>query len=55
MIYRCGQCRRRLKPGQWVYSTHTRTRYCPVGQGCWREDKARLAKLERKHLKASTA
>jgi len=35
--YRCGMCNRRLKLNRWVYSTHTKGRYCWPGEGCQRK------------------
>ena len=31
-VYRCAMCGRRLK--RWVYSRHTKARYCHPGEGC---------------------
>ena len=30
----CARCRRRLRDGRWIFSKHTRLRYCYPGEGC---------------------
>jgi hypothetical protein len=33
--HRCAACNRRLREGQWIFSRHTRQRYClPGPKGC---------------------
>ena len=32
--YRCASCRRRLRQDRWIFSSHTRNRYCWPGEGC---------------------
>ena len=37
--YYCDRCGRKLKPERWVFSSHTRKRYCWPGTGCLRTTK----------------
>lgn len=30
----CANCGRKLKSGRWIYSRHTRKRFCLNGEGC---------------------
>jgi len=35
-IYHCARCDRKLKPDRYIYSQHTKARYCWPGEGCAR-------------------